>query len=120
MRATLFANLDFEKISDGDGWLKWLGRHTITGFYNKQQIDFFNQEHQARLLGQGFNLGDSEYFNRGAGANGLRDGNFRPVYEVYLGPDVRQFSGPGDVQLTMIDIDTPPIGSTYDLSLIHI
>ena len=117
VRATLFANIDFERYSDGGGWMKHLGKHTITAFYNKQDIDFFERKHDARLLGQGFNLGAPQYFNSGGGANGLRSGSFKPVYEVYLGPDVRGLSGPGDVQLSPIGIDTPALGSIYDVSL---
>ena len=114
-RFTGFVNVDFEKMAGEDSILKWLGRHTVTGFYNKQTIDFFNHTMEARLRGKTAQLGGSEYLNQGA--SGIRDADFRPVYEVYLGPDVRGFSNPGEVQLSMMDFHQPQAGDAYDILL---
>ncbi len=114
-RFTGFVNVDFEKTFGEDSWLKWLGRHTITGLYNKQTIDNFNQVSLGHLVGNGFGLGDFEYLNQNGA--GLRDADYRPVYEVYLGPDVRQFSDPSQVQLSRIRINQPQIGDGYDILL---
>lgn len=113
MRFTGFFNVDFEKMGE-DGWLRWLGRHTVTGLYNEQTIDNFNRTTEGRLRGVGFDLGDPRFFARNAG---IRHADFRPVYEVYLGPDVRQFSNPSQVELSMIDIVQPKAGDNYDILL---
>jgi len=112
VRWTGFVNIDFEKFGGDDSWLKWLGNHTITGLYNKQSLDFFNHATQARLRGKTLPLGASEYLSRGT--SGIRDGNFRPVYEVYLGPDVRTFSDPSQVQLNMMNFTQPKPGDAYE------
>ncbi|MCZ6674300.1 MAG: hypothetical protein O7C75_15335, partial [Verrucomicrobia bacterium] len=112
-RFTGFVNVDFENILGEDGFGKWLGKHTITGFYNKQTIDSFNHTFQGRLRSKGEHLGESKYFGRGT--SGLRDGNFRPVYEVYLGPDVRNFASPQEVQLSPINITQPKAGDSYEV-----
>jgi outer membrane receptor protein involved in Fe transport len=114
-RWTGFYNVDFENIFGEDSILKWLGRHTVTGLYNKQTIDSFNHTNQARLRGKTTFLGESEYLNRTK--SGIRDGNFRPVYEVYLGPDVRGFSDPSQVQLNMMNFVEPEAGDAYPILL---
>lgn len=113
-RFTGFVNVDFEKIGDGN-WLKWLGRHTITGLLNKQTIDTFNHDTEARLHANTIALGDSDYLNQGSA--GQRDADFRPVYEVYLGPDVRGFSNPSEVKLNMINIVPPAVNDAYEMLL---
>ena len=112
LRWTGFVNVDFEKFGGDDSWLKWLGNHTITGLYNKQTIDTFNHKTDARLRGESIALGGPEYLS--LGSSGIRNGNFRPVYEVYLGPDVRSFANPSQVQLNMMTFDLPKAGDSYE------
>ncbi|MDA0350362.1 MAG: hypothetical protein O3C43_24390, partial [Verrucomicrobia bacterium] len=110
VRATGFAKVDFEKMFGDDSWLKWLGKHTITGLYNRQTIDRLTMESASRLQGVGFNLGDPDYINTSAGIAHI---NYFVIHDVYLGPDARQFSNPGQLQLNTMEIESN-YGDGYD------
>jgi len=112
IRATAFLNVDFDEISGGDGWMRWLGDHTFTGLLNEQTIDTFNTTITSRLQGNGFNFGDPDYVNNGG--RGLASRDNEVVIDVYLGPDARQFSSSGDLQLTRMRGVDPNFGDSYN------
>lgn len=53
LRATAFYQFDFTDRSDNK---KWLGKHTITGFYNKQEIGKMGESFNGRYVGVDFDF----------------------------------------------------------------
>ncbi len=102
-RFTGFYKLDFAKFGEGGIW-KVLGNHTLTGFFNRQRVDTFNFFRRSRyVFPPSMDCNDRDY--QGCAIPILF--THPTVYEVYLGPDVRQFSDPSQVQLNRITATLP-------------
>ncbi len=92
-RATAFLELDFARRTDS--LLKWLGRHSLTGFYNAYRLDETSYN--------GANRTGVEWINfarRGtATPNDLatEDGDLRTI--VYLGPSLAGLTAPRGIAL---------------------
>jgi len=111
-RATAFGTLDFEKFSNNDLISKFLGKHTITGLYEDRE----NINLQRQIRGSWW-ADNSKWPGSAEISNGLSD-NFRRIVksQVYLGPDVRNFTSPGQVRIDgYLDVPFPKIGDEYGI-----
>ena len=94
-RATAFGTVDFAKFSNNDLISKFLGKHTITGLYeDRENINLTRQIRGSWWADNSKWPGSAEI------SNGLSD-NFRRIVktQVYLGPDVRDFTSAGQVRI---------------------
>jgi hypothetical protein len=111
-RATAFATLDFEKVTNNDVMSKIFGKHTITGLYeDRENINL------TRAIRGSWWADNSKWPGDAAISNGLSD-NFRRIVhtQVYLGPDTRNFQSAGDVRIDgPITVDFPWIGDEYGI-----
>jgi outer membrane receptor protein involved in Fe transport len=92
-RATTFVELDFARRSDSA--IKWLGRHSLTGFYNRYELDeqAYNGSNRTGLEWVNFarrNTATPDDLN-------TEDGTLHSV--VYLGPSLANLSSPAGIHL---------------------
>lgn len=89
VRATGFFELDFH---EHDGLIKWLGRHTFTGLFQKDQID-------RTSLNTKLKWGPVQTFADLHNGNNWNS-NWGPLPVWYVGPDLRNTQNYLDVSLT--------------------
>lgn len=111
-RATAFLELDFARHSSNA--LKWLGRHSLTGFYNAYTLD-----EQSYSGGNRTGLEWVNFARRNTGTPddlNTEDGDLRTV--VYLGPSLANLSSPAGIKLqglqAFIDPAQPVTGYQWD------
>lgn len=106
-RVTAFYELDFEDVFDGRLG-KWLGSHTITGFWGTQsETNEFRRERMSW---------NSDEVNMATALAGRGGGFFRTVVGVsYIGPSVLDASGPDQVRINPVNVSVPQAGDTYNL-----
>ncbi|MDP3070202.1 MAG: TonB-dependent receptor plug domain-containing protein [Opitutaceae bacterium] len=97
-RATGFVRYDFKDVSPRLG--KWLGRHTLTGLYDKSSQEFIAYENSFYDTGS---LADSMGPTLTAGAR-------KPFAQVYVGKSVLDGSA---LRLNPITVSAPFNGMTY-------
>ena len=110
-RATIFGTLDFRDFMDGKLG-KVLGSHTLTGLYEDRTNDFWSRNVRGSWWAD-----TGLWPGSGAVSNGLSD-NFRRIVksQIYLGPDTRGFSSPGQVRIDGgIEVPFPKIGDEYGI-----
>ena len=92
-RATTFLELDFAQKSDS--LLKWLGRHSLTGFYNSYELDEQNYTGSNRTGVEWVNFARRNTTT----PNDLNteDGDLRSV--VYIGPSLANLASPSGIKL---------------------
>jgi len=107
-RATAFYELDFAKTFN-DGWAKWLGKHTLTGFWGTQRATNEFRNFRATWDSDAINWATQGWGNP-------QTGFFRTVTSlVYLGPSALTASGPGGVRLSPVDVAVPNNGDVYNI-----
>jgi len=106
-RATAFYELDFEDILDSSLG-KWLGSHTITGFYGNQSSTSDFRRYRASW--------DSSEVDMATAFSGNGAGFFRTLIGVaYVGPSALSASGPEQVRISPVNVGIPQAGDVYDL-----
>ncbi len=106
-RATVFATYDFaEKY---DNWLKFLGKHSLTGLYNESTTDTFSNR-----WFESWNSDTEDIASIVAGAT--LDHFRRPVnVSVYTSDSLLGTASISDVRLQQIQIDRPQPFDTYNM-----
>ncbi len=105
-RVTAFYDLDFEDMFE-DGWGRWLGRHTLTGFAASQEFTETNRSFANSWFSDEIDVASDGF----GGPVGRYERN--PIQYVYVGPSLLNASGPGDVRLEQINIPIPQDGDVY-------
>ena len=114
-RATAFYIQDF---TQSDNWSKWLGKHTVTGFYNDTQLDVTSHTDRMVWTPDGSSFDTAHVLNVGsiASPNTLawRSNAFVPIY---LGPSLLgdEYQSLADVRLQQINVTLPTPGTQYDV-----
>ena len=113
VRATAFYRLNLEDDNaDKGGIFKFLGNHTITGYYNKQTVDFFEYRLSSRAQGESISLQRPEYFNRVGVGPGRVD--FLLIHQAYVGPSVLGANSPSEVQLQPLQLEPLKFGDSFE------
>ena len=115
VRVTGFYTLDFKDISDRLGFL---GKHTLTGFYNEQKIDTTNRRTDGHISSDSINLRATTW-GFPFGQIPLNGFFRKSLTAVYLGPSALNASAPHEVQLSRIDVNLPEDGDTFDMVLFN-
>jgi outer membrane receptor protein involved in Fe transport len=89
-RATAFARYDFKDA--GRPWMRWLGRHTLTGLYEQNSVDILSYQTRLATAGEVPNLINP----------GIITFARRPAIAVYMGPSVIGNTNP--LQLSAIKV----------------
>jgi len=106
-RVTAFYDLDFEDVLGG-GIGRWLGSHTITGFWGTQSET--NEFRRERLSW------DSDEVDMATALSGNGAGFFRTLVGVaYIGPSALGASGPDQVRISPVNVSVPQAGDSYNL-----
>lgn len=106
-RLTGFYELDFEDLL-GDGWGRWLGKHTATGYWGTQ-----SNTNEYRRQRASWN---TDEVNIATAFSGLGGNFFRTVTGVaYVGPSALTASGPDAVRISPINIPNPQAGDVFNL-----
>ncbi|MBL9194933.1 MAG: TonB-dependent receptor [Opitutaceae bacterium] len=92
-RATAFARYDFKDA--GRPWMKWLGRHTLTGLYEQNSVDILSYQTRLATTGEVPNLINP----------GIITFARRPAVAVYMGPSLIGNNNP----LTLSAIKVPEL-----------
>ena len=111
-RATAFATLDFDKVTNNDVMSKIFGKHTITGLYEDRE----NINLQRQIRGSWW-ADNSKWPGDASISNGLSD-NFRRIVKsrVYLGPSAVGLQSASDLRIDgVLEIDFPKIGDEYGI-----
>lgn len=110
IRATAYARFDAEQHFKG-GFARWLGRHTLTGFFSKQTTDA-----DLRVTKQGWSGGS------GTAGFDLNETNIinqrrNVVAAVYVGPSLAQYTSLDQVHLDFnMTAHLPQPGDTYAIT----
>lgn len=106
-RATAFVKYDFED-KHNDSILKWLGRHTLTGLFDKSTEHFRNAASSHNTYSDTFNIG----WQTGSGVAHVPSNGYRRTSKmVYMGPAIQTYiDNPFDpsTQISMSDIVLQP------------
>lgn len=109
-RATAFFIQDF---TENDGWSKWLGRHTITGFYNEEELDVTSHRRRLVWTPEGASFDTDRTLNLNSNVLAWRSNAFLPIY---VGPS---YSGgayqSADVRLEQMNLILPQPGETHTI-----
>ena len=107
-RITAYYDLDFEDMFE-DGWGRWLGRHTITGFLATQEFTETNRSFT--------NSWFSDEVDPNRDAFGRLAGRYErtPIQYVYVGPSLLNASGPSDVRVEQVNVPIPQHGDVFRL-----
>ena len=111
-RATAFATIDFDKITNNDVMSKIFGTHTITGLYEDRE----NINLQRQIRGSWW-ADNSKWPGDASISNGLSD-NFRRIVktQVYLGPSALNFTSADQVRISgVLETPFPKIGDEYGI-----
>lgn len=110
-RATAFFIQDF---TENDGWAKWLGKHTMTGFYNDTQLDVSNHTRRMTWTPDGASFDTDRTLNVNSNSTHWRSNAFIPVY---LGPSLlgSEYQSLSDVRLEQMNLTLPEPGSTHTI-----
>ena len=95
-RATAFARYDFKEA--GRPWMRWLGRHTLTGLYEQNSVDTVSYQTRLATAGEVANIINP----------GIVTFARRPAVAVYLGPSLIGNTNP--LKLTAIKVPTLTAG----------
>ena len=90
LRATAFYKLDFERYSGDDGWLKWLGQHTLSLLGDKFEEDHLGIGSTLRSYSDDFNVAKNVHDNSGIS---VVAGPRQVGRLAYLGPPVQSYLG---------------------------
>ncbi len=111
-RATAFATVDFQNFMQNDGLAKILGKHTFTGLYEDRENINLQRDRRGSWWAD-----NSKWPGSAEISNGLSD-NFRRIVktQVYLGPDVRNFTSADQVRIdNYVTVPFPRIGDEYGI-----
>lgn len=115
MRATAFADVDFEQIGLTKGIGKWLGRHRFTGLWQRESRETTGLNYNTFWSGVGF-----DYIRTVAGANNNNwtAGDLQVFPVVYLSGDLRGVEAK-DVRLTPMAINRVQNGDTHSVRYLN-
>ena len=103
LRATAFYEFD---LTENDGWLKHLGRHSVTGLYNDYTKDTFGSETSDMTDSNEFNIDSAQQHTLGVGRRAVN-------LIAYTSADLRGVSSIDDVRLHPLDFIRPRDGDTF-------
>lgn len=104
-RATFFYRYDFADETDNLGWL---GDHTMTAFYNEQNIENFNTRREGKFSSNDVDIGASNYQNQA-----LNGGRRNTNVWVYIGPPVLNMNSPSEVEINRLRVPLPEEGDSF-------
>ncbi|MFL3659242.1 MAG: TonB-dependent receptor plug domain-containing protein [Opitutales bacterium] len=110
-RATAFFIQDF---TENDGWSKWLGKHTMTGFYNDTELDVTNHTKRVSWTSEGASFDTDRTLNLNSNILAWRANAFLPIY---VGPSIlgSDYQSGSDVRLEQMNLTLPEPGETHSI-----
>ncbi|MEM9159397.1 MAG: TonB-dependent receptor plug domain-containing protein [Verrucomicrobiota bacterium] len=108
-RATAFFIQDF---TESEGWSRWLGKHTMTGFYNETDLDVTSHTRRVSWTADGASFDTDRTLNLNNNIIAWRANAFIPIY---IGPSLlgSEYQSGSDVRLEQMNLTLPRPGETH-------